>query len=162
MKATSPLQLERYRLEKLVIDFGDEWLRAQESEPDDPRAYEARTDFDVYRAPEDERVLVRLAVESHPKTDAPPQRFNEVSIVVWGIFSLAAGTQEEAKQQLIPYNCVAILHGLARGVITSATGACVGGPFLLPSLNYVEVVKEKAKGKCESSDEKEPASEEGE
>jgi len=158
MKATSPLQLERYRLEKLVIDFSDEWLQAENTEPDDPTAYEVRTDFDVYRS-EDEMFLVRLSVESRPESDSPTPRFNEVSVVVWGMFSLTAGTEEETKQQLIPYNCVAILHGLARGVITSATGACVAGPFLLPTINYLEVIKQKVDAEGHDSDEKKQASE---
>lgn len=153
MKATSPLQLERYRLEKLVVDFSDKWLQAEDSEPDDPRAYEVRTDFNIYE-PEDEMFLVRLSVESRPESDSPTRRFNEVSVVVWGMFSLTPGTDEETRQQVIPYNCVAILHGLARGVITSATGACLGGPFLLPTVNYLEVIKQKVDAEGYDSDEK--------
>ena len=144
MTQASPLQLKAYRLQKLVIDFNDQSLSAEEALADPDDAYEVQADFDLYEGPEPDTYLTMLLIECRPKAADTPRRFNEVSIVTWGIFSLDPDTDEKSKNRLIPYNCLAILHGIARGVLTSATGACVAGPFLLPVLNYVEMVERKA------------------
>ena len=143
MTQASPLQLKAYRLQKLVIEFNDQWLSTEDSEPDSPDAYRLEADFDLYEGREPDTYLTMLLIECRPKAADTPRRFNEVSIITWGIFSLDPNTDEDLKNRLIPYNCLAILHGIARGVLTSATGACGGGPFLLPVLNYVEMVERK-------------------
>jgi hypothetical protein len=44
-----------------------------------------------------------------------------------------------------------MLHGILRGLIIGATGGCVGGPFLLPTVNYVEMAERKEKQRTDAA-----------
>ena len=63
------------------------------------------------------------------------------------MFELPADTSDETISQLVPMNCLAILHGFARGVVAQVTGLNDGGPFLLPTVNFVEALQKKSRKK---------------
>ncbi len=150
------LQLERYRLGSLSIQFNDAWL-ALDAEQAADEQYDCVPDFDVFEATED-NFLVHLSLECAPPAGSRDRcRFTSVAATVWGIFSLAEGTAEEEGQRLVMHNGVAILHGIVRGLLVSATGGCVGGPFILPAINYVELFRRKAEELEEASAEEEKA-----
>jgi len=45
---------------------------------------------------------------------------------------------------MIGLNGLVILYGTARGIVAQATANCLHGKFILPSVNFVELVKKKA------------------
>ena len=67
-------------------------------------------------------------------------RYDKINFEVVGIFDLPDDTDMSVVQQLVPANCLAMLHGFARGVIAQITGLNPGGPIMLPSVNFVEVL----------------------
>ena len=146
----SPMRLEAYRLADLVIAFNGEWLRGEPAKADPPDAYEVDADFDLYETEDVGSHLHSLSLECIPRAGDVPRRFNRVSIVLWGVFSFDPDADQDLQDQLIPYNSIPILHGIARGLVSSATGSCPGGPFLLPIVNYVEMIERKIQ---EESDE---------
>jgi len=150
------LQLERYRLGSLAVQFNDAWL-ALDDEQAGKEEYDCRPEFDVLEGEEGD-FLVSLSLECAPPAGSRDRcRFTSVAATVWGIFSLAEGTAEEEGQRLVMHNGVAILHGIVRGLLVSATGGCVGGPFILPAINYVELFRRKAEELEEASAEEEKA-----
>lgn len=135
------LQLESYRLSSLTIRFNDEWLEAGEDAAADEH-YLLAPDVDMSEIGEDGRYLVKLTVQCEPAPEVEGVcRFDRIEATVWGIFALSEDTPEDQRGSLIAWNTVTILHGIIRGLIISATGGCVGGPFLLPAVNYVEYMK---------------------
>jgi preprotein translocase subunit SecB len=46
---------------------------------------------------------------------------------------------------MIGLNGLSILYGVARGVVAQATANCPHGKFILPSVNFIELMKSKAK-----------------
>ena len=70
-----------------------------------------------------------------------PCRYKKLHIHLVGVFDLPEDTQEELVRQLMPLNCLAILHGFGRGVLAQVTGLNPGGPVILPAVNFVEVLK---------------------
>jgi len=137
------LQLEQYRLGSLTVQFNDDWLGLDEEQAAEEQ-YDCVPDFDVFEAT-DGNFLVHLSVECAPPAESRDRcRFTSVAATVWGVFSLAEGTAEEEGQRLIVHNGVAMLHGIARGLLIGTTGGCVGGPFILPAINYVELFRRKA------------------
>jgi len=138
------LQLERYRLSQLAVDFNDDWLALGEEAPD-IEEYEVGFDFDVYDGPEGKQ-LIRLSFTCAASGDAEEaQRFKHIAATVWGIFSLADDLAEDVKSDMLVMNGTAILHGIMRGTLISVTGACAGDPYIMPTINYVEMFEQKAK-----------------
>jgi len=140
----SGLQLEAYRLQDLIVRFNEEWLSSTPPSPDtDLETYEVEPDFDVFNHATEDAVMVRLSVTCTGVAGDVPPRFNEVALTVWGRFAFGEGLSEEARLQLGSFNAVAMLHGIARGSLIQATGGCVGGPFILPSLDYRAIIEAK-------------------
>ena len=142
MSHTSPLQLEICVPQKLIAIRNDECsnreLGLREAE-----TYEVSSDFDFkYLDEEQSEIYVLLKLQCRPR-DIDRGRFAEVTVSLFGKFDLSPDVPEELRKQLVPYNCLAILHGIARGLVMSATGTFAGGPFLLPVFNYRAMVDEK-------------------
>ncbi len=94
---------------------------------------------------DDERLLVRLHIRCLPDKDGPLWRFKRIEIILEGQFAYAESVDEARRRQLAALNAPAILHGMARGLLASTTALCVGGPFLLPTVNYLEVARKAAR-----------------
>ncbi len=137
------VQLEHYRLQRLIIEFNEQWLDLEIQEPETTEAYILTPGFDVYESGGPDSFGVMLSIDCAPARNHQPARFDCIAVTVWGIFALSEEAPEEHKTQLSWYNPIAMLHGIARGTILHATGTCVGGPFVLPAINYIELIREK-------------------
>ncbi len=140
MSILSSTQLHDVRLSELTIRFNDEWIWTDEDERCE-EAYDIEPSFDVFSVEDETATLIRLSLRCVPGESVTGRcRFTEVSGTVWCImrFEDDMTTEERARRAYV--NGPVILHGLLRGIMASATGACVGGPFLLPVVNYVEVM----------------------
>ncbi len=62
---------------------------------------------------------------------------------ITGFFSFAKGTDEQMIEKMIPLNGLAILYGIARGVVAQATANSMHEKFILPTVNLVEATKEQ-------------------
>ena len=153
MRSSADLSLERFRLQRLVVEFNEAYLAPDAERAEDVEAYHTDADFDLWEPQTEGDCMTMLCVDCYPEAETPTPRFKHVGVTVWGIFSCSPHVDQDQKNQLMQYNTVAILHGIARGLIASATGSCPGGPFLLPVVNYREVIERKLR---ESVTEQEP------
>jgi len=153
------LQLENYRLSTLAVRFNDEWIAADE--PAEREQYDVAPDAEILVSENEPEYLVRLSVTCEPSPDIEGLcRFSLIEATVWGIFSLSDETPEQQRDVLIGYNTISILHGITRGLIISATGGCVGGPFILPAINYNELIEAQAQVEPDDKEEQAETSEE--
>ncbi|MCK5841034.1 MAG: hypothetical protein KAH31_02615 [Candidatus Sabulitectum sp.] len=60
---------------------------------------------------------------------------------IFGIFSFPSETSLNDMEGIIRVNGCTILYGLLRGHLASVTGAFPSGPYVLPTVNMLEVVK---------------------
>ena len=140
----SPLQLDAYHLEGLQID-----VSAKQPSPADEQAslnetYALRLKTDVKKDQDSLRFMVLLGVDLRRVPRTRPTQFTRIRIEVRGYFSLPEDTSDDLVQQLVPFNCFAILYGIARGIVSQATGITVCGSYLLPPINIIEALREKA------------------
>ncbi|MEA3402219.1 MAG: hypothetical protein U9R79_13360 [Armatimonadota bacterium] len=143
MTILSSTQLHSFRLSDLRVDYNDNWIWAEESARRG-EAYDVAPDYEVFWSDEGD-ALVMLTVKCVASKEAKGAcRFREVSATGWGILSFGDEVEEDERERRAYINGPAMLHGMLRGVINSATGSCVGGPFILPTVNYLEVFKRKA------------------
>ena len=61
-------------------------------------------------------------------------RFSRVGFNIHGGFTFPAAVNPDEIQRELIINCLAILYGVGRGLVISATGASLGGAFVLPSV----------------------------
>jgi hypothetical protein len=140
MSILSSSQLHDVRLSDLTIRFNDEWLWTDEAERCE-EAYDVEPSFDVFPAEDETAALIRLSLTCVPDEDVAGRcRFDEVSGTIWCIMRFETEMTSDERARRAYVNGPVILHGLLRGIMASATGTCVGGPFLLPVVNYVEVM----------------------
>lgn len=106
--------------------------------------YSVKVDFDVHGSGEgDLKVLVPLYIEFRAPRDGW-QPFARVAVRLLGVFAAAPGVDPDDFRRLVPNNCLAILGGVARGVLLNATAGFPGGPFVLPAINFVPIIQRKA------------------
>ncbi len=64
-----------------------------------------------------------------------------IDVEIAGIFSFPDGSSSSDMEGIIRVNGCTILYGLLRGHLASVTGAFPSGPYVLPTVNMLEVVK---------------------
>jgi preprotein translocase subunit SecB len=67
-----------------------------------------------------------------------------VVLKLTGFFCFVEGTDEEIINKMIGPSGLSILYGVARGVVAQVTGNSWHGKFILPSMNFIELMKGKA------------------
>ena len=135
----SPLKTEKIFLEKIDVRLASAF---EEKEGD--ADYKLDTKISVKKRPDAWAFRIGLALTLTPNDDASC-RYDRIAISTVGIFSLPDDAPEDFVKQIVPFNCLAILHGFARGIVAQVTGLNDGGAFLLPTVNFHEAVKPKPK-----------------
>jgi preprotein translocase subunit SecB len=141
MKPLSPLQLRDYSLTLLHVEANPSFKEGPDQE------YEAQlgVDFD-FRKQKDApvfRVDLDIALNASEKAfKSSPYR---IQIRLEAFFEFDPGYPESDIPQLLAPNGLAMTYSIARGIVGQATGTSLHGKFVLPTVNFVELLKEKAK-----------------
>ncbi len=88
--------------------------------------------------------VIELSVAAEARPRAARQAWLTVQITLKGLFSLPNDTPEEDVQALVPLNGLAILYGIARGMVAQATGPTLHGALWLPAVSFVDLIGEQA------------------
>jgi len=75
----------------------------------------------------------------------------QIVLKITGFFTFKEGTDEETIKKMISLNAPAILYSIARGIVSQATAQSLHGKFILPTVNFVELLKRKQKKKSSTS-----------
>lgn len=141
MSKLSPLQLRSFRLVHLRIDTYEEprIFKGENGEAE----YDIETDFDVLKVKNKMIFRIPLAFTISSKGESQHSSLKRLDMKMEGIFALPDDLPDEMVQKLVPYNCIAILYSLSRGLILSVTGNIRGGSLLLPTLDFTNVIKKR-------------------
>lgn len=102
-------------------------------------------DFDIKRSGETPLdFMVTLVVDVNLRDEDFEQGTYRIHLKLSGFFSFEAGTSEEMINGMIAHNGLSILYGVARGTVADATASSWHGKFVLPAVNFIELVKQKA------------------
>ncbi|MCC6483816.1 MAG: protein-export chaperone SecB [Armatimonadetes bacterium] len=134
MDTLSPLEANRIWVERLDIRFAQE-LRAH-----DCSAYDLKIEPKAWKDASGVSYKVRLAFALRPR-EVDQCCYSKLDVAIVGVFTLPSDTDEAIRRNLIPLNCYVILYGFARGLVAQVTGLNPGGPFLLPAVNFMEVLR---------------------
>jgi preprotein translocase subunit SecB len=133
------LNFEEYFVEEIYVKAKPKFEKKGRNEG------EIAISFDIKRKDMELRFMIPMEIKlNHSKKDS----FNapyQVILKITGFFSFPKGTDEETIHKMIGLNGLSILYGVARGVIAQATANCPHGKFILPSVNFIELMKSKMK-----------------
>jgi preprotein translocase subunit SecB len=100
--------------------------------------------FDIKRKGTEPRFMVLMQVDVNKSKKSFSGAAYQISLKIIGFFSFVEGTAEETMNKMIGLNGLTILYGVSRGIVAQATANCPHGKFILPSVNFVELLKKKA------------------
>lgn len=102
-------------------------------------------DFDISRNSDNPLdFMISMTVDINPREEDFQKCDYRIHLKLTGFFSFIDGTKEETISNMIAPNGLAMLYGVARGVVADATAISWHGKFVLPSMNLTEVIKLKA------------------
>jgi preprotein translocase subunit SecB len=84
-----------------------------------------------------------------------------IRLTLTGYFTFVDGTSQETMVRMIQVNGSSILFGIARGFVGQATGASRHRQFVLPAVNFIELVNARTKAQSAAGTATEAATEEG-
>ena len=122
-------------------------LRAlDEYDPDRESSGVMDIDYNIGRQqenPKDYRIVMQIDLAKDGYTSAENSPYSIATIIV-GHFVFAEDAPEDEMQRMIHLNGLSILFGIARGFVGQATGASLHGQFVLPTVDFVQLVNERA------------------
>lgn len=133
----SQLNIIEYFVEEIILKTNLEYNKEISSTED------ISVDFDIFQN-EENRLLykVTMVIEiGRSRNNSPYYIFLKLS----GIFSYEKNTNKEYIDKTINLNAPSMLYGIARGVISQITASSLYGKFILPSVNFIEILKRKTK-----------------
>ena len=105
---------------------------------------ELDVDFNIGRATTGEpRFEVRLSIGLNQEDEQFAKAPYRLNLNLAGYFRFQDGTDEETVTKMIAPNGLAILYGIARGTVAQVTGCSRFGKLVLPSVNFIELIREK-------------------
>ena len=83
------------------------------------------------------KVGIDIRVRGNSRRNAP----YSISLRILGFFRFADKTSVETRRKMLATNALPILYGVARGVVAQLTAQCVSGKYILPTINFVELIR---------------------
>lgn len=131
----------------LVEYFVDELslVANKEMVPGENLPVELDVDFDISRNSANPcEFYVSLMVNLNQSEKAFRGNCYKVSLKLSGFFRFDEVVNEENISAMISHNGLAMLYGIARATIAQATATSWHGKYLIPGVNFVELIKQKA------------------
>jgi preprotein translocase subunit SecB len=134
-----PLDIRQYEVETFAFHAHSDF------DPNRESSGALDVNFSVTQNSDDERefrieMKVRLAENGYRPSENAPY---SITLDIVGYFLFAAGTSEELMFRMIHANGASILYGVARGFVGQATGAAKYGQFVLPAVNFIDLMKRR-------------------
>jgi len=141
-----PSMLADLRLDDAIVESLQVRVNVQASgllgSPDEAPVPEV--ELDILQAGADLRFLIPMTIRVH-RRKAELDRFGyALNLRILGYFSFPAGTSDQHVAHLIRLNAPAILYGVARGIAAQALALTSVGRVFLPSVNFVEIMKQRS------------------
>ena len=136
----SLLRLNAVRLDRLVL----------RSRSDAPAAGAEQTysfilshrDVSVGTSGAEHAMQLRVWLRPDMPSESPPA-IDEMDVLLTGYFTFAERASKENRARIYPLTAVAMLFGVARGIVAQTTGLFPTGTFMLPPLDVTGAAKKK-------------------
>jgi preprotein translocase subunit SecB len=134
----SPLQLNNYLLEELVIKANPSFDPAIKDGRKEGKLTCTLSAFESEKPPN--RFKITIAVSLKPSSETPAMDPYCIDVRMSGYFGFRENVKHDVMLQMVNYNGSSILYGLIRGFVTQTTAIGQFGKYILPTINLKEVV----------------------
>lgn len=141
MNPISPLQLRDYYIESLHVEANKSF------KADGNKLHESAliVDFDFRKRDDYPLFRIDLDVRINPTEESFRNAPYRIHIRTQTYLDFDPSTPESEIARMIGPNGLAMAYAIARGIVGQATGTSLHGKFLLPTVNFVELIRAKAK-----------------
>jgi preprotein translocase subunit SecB len=140
------LNITNYYVDRIAIQTNDHYKQSEMV------AGKINVDFDIKRSNENPLdFIVFMFIELNKNDDDFALAEYRIMLNIVGFYNFAEGTDEATINNMIAPSGLSILYGMARGVVSQITGNCRHGKFILPTLNFMEIIRNKFKKPVETS-----------
>lgn len=130
------LNITDYIVDELTVRGNDNYQK-----PEREKEGEINIGFTVKRKGKEPLFMLTMTIELNKSKQAFTANPYYVFLKIRGFFEFVKETDEETMQKMIGLNGLAMLYGIARGVVAQATANGAHDKFILPSMNFVELIK---------------------
>jgi len=135
------LQLKDYFIESLHVDANPSF--SKDTTTSYPSALNVNFDF---RKRDDAPVFrIDLEVNVNPTEETFKEAPYRIRIKTQTFFEYDAAIPKEEVSKLLGPNGLAMAYSIIRGIIGQATGTSLHGKFVLPTVNFIALLEEKAR-----------------
>ncbi|MBP6671685.1 MAG: protein-export chaperone SecB [Bacteroidetes bacterium] len=100
-------------------------------------------DFDLYRKDREPNFKLLLDVNVNPREKDFQRAEYRIRIKLQSFLEFAPSLPEHEIPKILVPNGLAMTYSIARGVVGQATGTSLHNKFMLPSVNFIELIKQK-------------------
>lgn len=133
------LNIKEYFVDEISIRTNSEFQKK------DLVSGSVKVDFDIMRNDSNplEFMIPLTIILNKEEADFCEAKY-AIQLKLTGFFVFEVGTNEETINRMIGPNGLSILYGVARGIVAQTTANCWHGKYILPSLNFIEILKNRA------------------
>lgn len=130
------LNINDYVVEEMMVKGNADYQKpAKEQEGQIDIAFNAR------RKGKEPLFMITMMIELNKSKKAFANNAYYVYLKINGFFAFTKEADEVTMQKMISLNGLVMLYGIARGVVAQATANGAHGKFVLPAVNFVELIK---------------------
>lgn len=146
MNPISPLQLRDYFIESLHVDANIGFS------PKEGEAYtsDLSVNFDFKKKDEAPVFRIDLDVIVNPTDEGFRRAAYRLRIKTQTFLEFDPSFPESDIPNLLGPNGLAMAYSIVRGIVGQATGTSLHGKFVLPTVNFVELIKAKVQGQSKN------------
>jgi preprotein translocase subunit SecB len=104
----------------------------------------AKISHDILRKSPDLDFMINMKVRIGTPTKMSETEPYYISITISGLFNFTEKTDESTIAKMIQLNGLSILYGITRGIVAQATSSYLHGQYVLPTINFVEMLKRQS------------------
>jgi preprotein translocase subunit SecB len=136
----SPLRLDEFVLESFRIrtNLADPWPSGASG-----GVPVVDVDFHALGARSGRRFLVPLSIRVNRRRQDFTRFGYAVDVSIFGYFSIEGDIDDDTAHQMINLNAPSILYGIARGIVAQGLSLTRAGKIILPSINFVELLRQR-------------------
>lgn len=136
----SPLQLRDYHVLDFHLNVNDKFKKIKQNSLKENILFDYS--FQKHQS-KDNWFRIILYIETNTTNVIRQKTPYSIKLSIGGIFELEASFPDELKKKILLPNGIAMTYSIARGMVAEVTSASINGKYILPTINFIEVIKRK-------------------
>ena len=136
---TSHMQYKNYAVDKIMVESNTQDIQSSDDGSD-----ELVIDFNVLKQENEKSFLIELFIDVNKSAKAFKSSRYRIFLKLLSVFDFFRDTTREEITKLLIPNGLAMAYSTSRGIIGELTANSINGKYILPSVNFMELIKKKS------------------